>query len=86
LLDYKFYYLIILVNIIKYFTPFIFDFKNFILYVKNYIGKEIIFIKIVNFKIIFIIFEIKLIDILDILFRVLFIEWKMNLINKFFCE
>jgi len=86
LLDYKFYYLIILVNIIKYFTPFIFDFKNFILYVKNYIGKEIIFIKIVNFKIIFIIFEIKLIDILDIFFRVLFIEWKMNLINKFFCE
>jgi len=86
LLDYKFYCLIILVNIIKYFTPFIFDFKNFILYVKNYIGKEIIFIKIVNFKIIFIIFEIKLIDILDILFRVLFIEWKMNLINKFFCE
>jgi len=63
LLDYKFYCFIILVDIIKCFIPFIFDFKNLILCIKKYIGKKIIFINIVSFKIILIIFRIKLINI-----------------------
>jgi len=64
LLDYKFYY-IYYIN--KYNRIFLFHLflilKIFLLYIKNCIGKKIIFINIVSFKILFIIFEIKLINI-----------------------